>query len=729
MKKSLILYLIFSCTVITGLVGSVYYIQTSNETTHTTYEPPVDHIESMISAIHTTTIQSINRIEKQPSLVDKNTKITLQNVNSRLQQLSKQFSDKQSRIKIKQLENSFIKYEQQLEKLNQFHSNYNTQSEQDSDAIVNDAYQRLQASMTQLKDKIEADLSEDIADGKIVNQLYSQIESTLPDITLPINAPSVETTSVTVSTQLQVAQVGAANDTDLIVEKDKTQELENQTLETTLSNTTESSQTADNTEASTIPEAGVDNPELENANAETVSNIETLNTTVATAPVTQLAENIKPSILEAVRTSIQAPDFLKGIRKRISALKQLNRYQESVNAALNQYLSASASFETNIEIPSLQIDNNILAGFNYTTDVNAIGDNIATFKQSIVNAIKSKTNAHKEKIQAIPAINKGLIDSSEALLKDIQNLILLSPAVNADHEKSNLSLIFYTGCLITLFFMILLSTRLIRQSNKSHKILSNALNKLTTGDLSFRISTNKSHDILSDQYNHAAENIETIVTNLQDELLNLESAIPEMDNSVDDGVLQEAIDNLQLAHDKYDHYVAQVNVENESIDSLLKTMLIDTRTGQSELTSTVESIQILESDIEKTNQVITTLKHHSEEIGKVVDVIRGIADQTNLLALNAAIEAARAGEQGRGFAVVADEVRTLASRTQHSTEEIESMIDNVQSVTESAVLSMSQGSKQVEISLSKANEAATSMANIDEMIIKITKSQENISRG
>ncbi len=128
------------------------------------------------------------------------------------------------------------------------------------------------------------------------------------------------------------------------------------------------------------------------------------------------------------------------------------------------------------------------------------------------------------------------------------------------------------------------------------------------------------------------------------------------------------------------------------------------------------TIQALANDVEQAADVINKLHQDSASIGGILDVIRGVADQTNLLALNAAIEAARAGEQGRGFAVVADEVRTLASRTQESTQEINAMIEVLQAGAEKAVTAMNQGKEQTTACVEQTEKAGEALNQITDAV-------------
>ena len=141
--------------------------------------------------------------------------------------------------------------------------------------------------------------------------------------------------------------------------------------------------------------------------------------------------------------------------------------------------------------------------------------------------------------------------------------------------------------------------------------------------------------------------------------------------------------------------------------------------GGNNVTDLLDSILEVASETKQAATVINQLGESSKGIGSVLDVIRGIAEQTNLLALNAAIEAARAGEQGRGFAVVADEVRTLAVRTQEATQEIQTMIEQLQKEAGEAVQVMEQGSSKAQQSVEKGEETRSTFNNIAEMVTRV----------
>ena len=149
--------------------------------------------------------------------------------------------------------------------------------------------------------------------------------------------------------------------------------------------------------------------------------------------------------------------------------------------------------------------------------------------------------------------------------------------------------------------------------------------------------------------------------------------------------------------------------------------------GRDIVTKTVASINGLAEEVERAGEVIRKLEADTGNVGTILDVIKGIAEQTNLLALNAAIEAARAGEQGRGFAVVADEVRTLASRTQDSTQEIQKVIEELQTAARSAVDVMGQSKQRAQASVEHAAQTGESLAAITERVSAITEMNRQIA--
>ncbi len=182
---------------------------------------------------------------------------------------------------------------------------------------------------------------------------------------------------------------------------------------------------------------------------------------------------------------------------------------------------------------------------------------------------------------------------------------------------------------------------------------------------------------------------------------------------------QSELHSLALAIQEMDQTVQDISASTTAAADAANNADRQVDTGARVVANTIATINRLSEEVQSGASVMGELEADSNNIGSVLDVIKGIAEQTNLLALNAAIEAARAGEQGRGFAVVADEVRTLASRTQQSTQEIQDMIERLQGGAQEASRVMSRGRSTAETAVTEITEAGEALGTIRQAVTTI----------
>ncbi len=277
------------------------------------------------------------------------------------------------------------------------------------------------------------------------------------------------------------------------------------------------------------------------------------------------------------------------------------------------------------------------------------------------------------------------------------------------------------GSLLTLLLAVGAVIWLLRRKLRPLGDLVEQAQALGNGDLSVRLNITSHDEIgeLARNFNQMGEALSTMVSRIRGAAENVSSraqALAGLSSGAYEGIEQQSGEISSMAGAVEEFSATSLNIADNMrhTERLANENSQQTRIGRTSMEEASAALEQISSSLNGTADVINTLGQRSQEIGGIVSVITSIADQTNLLALNAAIEAARAGEQGRGFAVVADEVRSLAGRTRDATNEISAMIQSIQGETSSAIATMEQGKLQMQDGLQRNAKVAQALTQIAE---------------
>ncbi|MDB6443226.1 methyl-accepting chemotaxis protein [Pseudomonas sp. 21TX0197] len=436
-------------------------------------------------------------------------------------------------------------------------------------------------------------------------------------------------------------------------------------------------------------------------------------------------------LIEAINTDVQ---HMALSDERFEQFQAITQAKQAFMLARYEVRGYTANSNADTEQKALkQLDTAIAA-------LKPLNLHFASTRQDELRQLESALAQYRGAVQAFKLANADVVQARKEMTEQGATIVSLSEQLyqiqldRRDAESAQARTLQLVSTLLALLVGIIAAVVITRQITRPLSETLTVVERIANGDLSHTIVVTRRDElgVLQQGIARMGVTLRDLISGIRDGVTQIASAAEQLSAVTEQtsaGVNNQKVETDQVATAMHEMTATVQEVARNAEEASQAAAAADgeARAGDQVVNEAIAQIERLASEVVRSTDAMTMLQQESDKIGSVMDVIKSVAEQTNLLALNAAIEAARAGEAGRGFAVVADEVRGLAQRTQKSTEEIEGLVAGLQNGTQQVAAVMNNSRSLTDSSVALTRKAGASLENITRTVSNIQSMNQQIA--